>query len=423
MTGVLVLALIDGNNFFVSCERVFDPSLHGRAVVVLSNNDGCVVARSNEAKQLGITMGQPAFELKSLRRRGQVVARSANFRLYADLSRRLFNLVALRVPRLELHSIDEGFADLAGCTDPVALMADLRAEIARGVGLPVAVGIAPTKTLAKLANGLAKKRPGGVLCWRDGAAALAEAGALPVEEIWGVGTRLGRRLRADGLDRIAALAAADPVLMQCRHGVAVARIVWELGGSPCLPLAAGPAWQQSLMVSRSFGTPSAEPDELRRAVATFTVQAGAKLRRLGLRAGQVGVWLVQGSSHRTAFTHSDLQRLERPSDHDRDLLAATLAQTIRLAVAGVPCRKAGVLCTGLIPVAAGQQTSLFDEPARADDGRLAAAVDDINRRHRHAGLLPASVLPRPGTRAAWRSRQAASSGIAPTDWEDLPVAW
>ena len=419
-----MIALADGNNFFVACERVFAPALSGRAVVVLSNNDGCVVSRSNEAKALGVGMGQPAFELKPLLRQGRLIACSANFRLYADLSRRMFAVMEQLAPAVAVHSIDEAFLDLGG--DPAGAVASatlVRQQVARCCGLPVAVGIAPTKTLAKLANGLAKKTTAGVLCWPDAATAHAAAGDLPVEEVWGIGGRLGATLRADGIATVAALAAADPLRLRPRFGVHVARTALELSGSRCLPWLAGPSSPQSLMVSRSFGTPSRARGEMRQAVATFAAQACAKLRRQGQLAAAAGVWLIQGVDHQHARTWQDLRPLPVPSDSEHDLLPHLLRQAEALFRADLPCRKVGVLCTGLVAAAHGRQTSLLAAAAGPDRERLGGVIDAVNHRFRAAGLLPAAALPAPGARAAWRSRQAQASTVAPGDWDGLPVAW
>ncbi len=292
-----MFALVDCNNFYASCERLFAPRLEGRPVVVLSNNDGCVVARSNEAKALGIPMGAPYFTYAERLRQAGAAVFSSNYALYGDLSRRVMQVLAGFAPRIEVYSIDECFLDLAGVRDPTVLGLEIARTVRQWTGIPVAVGIAPTKTLAKLANRLAKKglSPAGpVLDWSrlpDPATVLA---AVPVEDIWGIAKGFGARLRALGIVDAQALRAADPRRLRQRFGVAVERVAWELRGRSCLPLECVAPPRQQVMVSRSFGAALTRPqraagrgDGLRQPRGGETARPGARCPGAdGVRADQ-----------------------------------------------------------------------------------------------------------------------------------------
>ena len=263
-------------------------------MVVLSNNDGCVVARSNEAKALGIPMGAPYFKYAARLRQAGAAVFSSNYALYGDLSRRVMQVLAGFAPRIEVYSIDECFLDLAGVRDPTALGLEIARTVRQWTGIPVAVGIAPTKTLAKLANRLAKKGlgpAGPVLDWSalpDPAAVLA---AVPVEDVWGIASRWGQRLRALGIADARALSAADPRRLRQRFGVVVERVAWELRGRSCLPLECVAPPRKQVMVSRSFGGEVTDLAELRAAVTAFATRAGEKLRAQGLAAQALTVFV------------------------------------------------------------------------------------------------------------------------------------
>jgi DNA polymerase V len=290
-------ALIDANHFYVSCERVFDYALRDRPVVVLSNNDGCCVARSDEAKALGIRMGQPYFQVRDLLTEHQGRALSSNYALYADMSSRLMAVIGQFSPDQEVYSIDEAFlrftpGEAAGLTH---LGQTLRARVLQWTGLPVGVGFGPTKTLAKLANHLAKRHPdfraAGVchLAELPPAAVAGYAAELGVEAVWGIGPRWAARLRQAGLVTVADLGRADPARLQRDFNVVLARTVLELRGVPCLTLEETPPPRQQVIASRSFGAWVTDLGPLREAVASHTARAAATLRRAGLTAGVVQV--------------------------------------------------------------------------------------------------------------------------------------
>jgi DNA polymerase V len=286
------LALVDCNNFYVSCERVFQPELRGRPVVVLSNNDGCVIARSNEAKALGIPMGAPWHLHKARFAQAGVIVRSSNYTLYGDMSSRVMRVLSRFTPDLEIYSIDEAFLGLQGFGDRLESHARaLRAAVLRWTGIPVSVGIAPTKTLAKVANHVAKKeeKHGGAVLLLDEEAQDAALARLELTDLWGVAGRLAARLKAIGINTPLDLKNGDPRLIRERLGVVTMRLALELRGVPCLGLEREIPDRKSIMASRSFGRAITTLAELREAIASYTARAAEKLRRQHLATAHLMV--------------------------------------------------------------------------------------------------------------------------------------
>ncbi len=289
------IALIDGNNFYVSCERVFNPWLRDRPVVVLSNNDGCAVARSNEVKALGVKMGEPWFRLRDLAQQHGIVALSSNYALYADMSQRMMTLLGDFSPSQEVYSIDECFLDLGNQHDVTSIGHAMRLRIANWLGLPVGVGIGPSKTLAKLANHVAKKRPAyagvcnfNIMAGEDLERLMAE---IDVAEVWGVGPRGAEKLRAMGITNVLLLRRADAGQLRKRFSVVMARTVEELNGVSCLSLEMVAPSRQQIQSSRSFGQPVYEQDELAEAVLTFLRRGVRRMRGRGLVTGAIHVFI------------------------------------------------------------------------------------------------------------------------------------
>ena len=293
-----MIALVDANNFYVSCERVFDPRLEGRPVAVLSNNDGCVISRSAECKALGVAMGTPYFKLRAEARAPGLVFRSSNYELYGDLSARIVAVLGQFSADVEPYSIDESFLRFGDRAPPggwAALGAEMRGRVLRWVGIPCGVGFAPTRTLAKIANHVGKKRPDGVFAMPEGAEREALLAALPVEEVWGVGRRLAEKLRRAGVRTAAALAAAPAAFFR-KHGFAVTleRTALELRGlaaTDAEPLERDDP--QSVGVSRMFGRPVARLEELEEAIAAHAAAAAEKLRKSGSVAAGANVFVQE----------------------------------------------------------------------------------------------------------------------------------
>ena len=418
-------ALVDVNNFYVSCERVFNPRLEGVPVVVLSNNDGCVVARSNEAKALGIPMGAPWFQLRDLARRHRVRTLSSNYELYGDMSARVVAILRDFAPDIEVYSIDESFLDVAPVQarhgGGTALGQALRRRIRQWTGLPVCVGLAPTKTLAKLANHLAKRHPefDGVCDWGALSAQEQSAwmGRVGVGEIWGVGRRLTGQLQALGMRSVRDLCLAGRAFLQARFSVVLARVADELRGTSCLDLEAMAEPRQQIIVSRSFGRPVTALAELQEALAMHAARAAEKLRAQRSVAALVLVSL-HARPFRTGERFERAFALPEPTDDTRLLTGAVLAGAGRLFRAGCAYRKAGLLLSGLSARDLCQQ-DLFDRGAGAREraARLMAVMDRINRTYGPDTLRSAaSGLERP-----WHMRSGHRSPRYTTRWEELPV--
>lgn len=418
------LALIDCNNFYASCEQLFQPRLIGRPVVVLSNNDGCVVARSAEAKALGIPMAAPWHTLTALARRHGIVALSSNYALYGDLSARVMKVLAGFSPTQEVYSIDECFLDLAGAQpSPGDCGRRIRDSVKRLVGISVGVGLGPTKTLAKFANHCAKKRPEFVGVCALGELSPSEIDRLlawaPVAEVWGVGGRSSAKLQDLGIHTALDLKRAAPGRIRKSFGVTLERTLRELNGEPCYPLAAGPAARKQILSSRSFGQLLTEFAPLEEAVAAYATRAAEKLRRQGLVAGAVGLF-VQTNPFRVDLPQYQVARnctLE-PTADTRLLAQAALRLLRNLYRPGFAYQKAGVILTELLPEELRQPTLFEDGAARTRSQALMAAMDHINRAYGRGTVK----LGAEGNDPRWAMRSERRTPRYTTRLEELAVA-
>lgn len=290
-------ALADVNSFYASCETLWRPDLRGRPVVVLSNNDGCVVARSKEAKALGLKMGEPYFKIKREFESVGGIAFSSNYELYADMSQRVMAVLEEMAPRVEIYSIDESFLDLTGvrnCTDLETFGRQVRAKVLRDTGLTVGVGIAQTKTLAKLANFAAKKwdgKTGGVVDLSNLERQRKLMGLLPVNEVWGIGRRISKKLNMMGIETVLQLADASTTMIRKHFSVVTERTVRELRGQPCLELEEFAPTKQQIICSRSFGDRITEYDHMHQAICMYATRAAEKLREEHQYCSHVSTWL------------------------------------------------------------------------------------------------------------------------------------
>lgn len=439
-----MFGLVDCNNFYVSCERVFQPRLEGRPVVVLSNNDGCIISRSAEAKALGLQMGAPYFQVKEQLRREQVQVFSSNYTLYGDMSRRVMHYLGASVPGVEIYSIDEAFLDLSGLERYVlpaaggldALARRLREGVRARTGIPTCVGVAPSKTLAKLANRLAKQDAGlGGVLYLDTAERRAWAlGQVAVGDVWGVGRQYAHKLTAAGIDSAADLARVSEAWAR-KHlgGMVGARLVRELQGYPCsgglAPSEDGTLRRQSISCSRTFGRPLREQAFVRGALAAFVARAAEKLRRQGDLAHVMTVFISQSRFGPAAdgaggHSRSAVLTLPLPTSDTRELTARTEQLLARLWEPGAVYTKAGVVLAGLEPPG-GQQLGLFAEPApvAVADGRGAramAALDGLNARFGRGTVQLAAALPtKGGGPAPWQGQAAWRTPAYTTRLEDL----
>ena len=411
-------ALVDCNNFYVSCERVFQPRLEGRPAVVLSNNDGCLISRSAEAKALGLQMGDPYFQVKSLLEQHNVAVFSSNYALYGDMSRRVMWYLSQVAPAVEIYSIDEAFLDLHGMerflVDSLDTFArTVRANVLARTGIPTCVGIAPTKTLAKLANRLAKKRPGmGGVCYLDTDARRRWAlEQVAVEDVWGIGRQYAQKLYAAGISTAAGLASCSEAFAR-RHlgGVVGARLVRELQGFPCQGLAPsedGTLARRSLCYSRTFGRPLSDFPDIVGAVSAFTSRAAEKLRRQGNEAHLMTVFLSKSryGLEPPPYSCSAVLTLPMATSDTVELVRFARAALKRLWQPGNRYTKAGVIFDGLEP--AGQtQLALFEAgPLSKKRTHLMAELDALNRRFGKGTVKLASLVLPPGQgRAPWEGQ-------------------
>jgi len=414
-----VFALVDGNNFYASCERVFQPELRNRPLVVLSNNDGCCIARSAEAKALGIRMAQPIFEVPAEIRR-RLAVRSANFTLYGDMSARVVAILREAAPRVEVYSVDESFLDLRGVRDRVAFAHDLRTKIHRWTGIPNCIGIAPTKTLAKLANRQAK-RGEGVVDLTDAAVRAQVLAEFPVADVWGVGPSYAARLAERGITTAAHLRDAPLDDILSAFGVTLARTVRELQGQSCMELEEVEPDRQQIMVSRSFGQRVEDHAAVGQALATFCIRAAEKLRARGLVAAAMGVFATTDTFRAELRQHHPhrMVNLAVPTSDTRLLLTALRGVLDRRFLReGCGYKKAGIWLTDLARPR-DLQGDLFSPPTAGDD-RLMATMDAINRRFGRGTVGFASSGWQHSPR--WGMRQENLSQRFTTCAAELPIA-
>jgi DNA polymerase V len=413
------IALVDCNNFYASCERLFQPKLRGQAVVVLSNNDGCVIARSNEAKALGIAMGAPWHLNKARFVNDAVIVRSSNYTLYGDLSARVMTVLRTFTPELEMYSIDEAFLNLAGFEDRLDPHArQMRATVLQWTGIPVSVGVAPTKTLAKAANRMAKKQAngGGVCVLMTEADQTRALSALALTDLWGVAGRLAARLAHIGIDTPLKLRDADLSLVRDRLGVVVERLALELRGVPCQSLVQTTPANKSIVASRSFGRPVTLRHELHQAVAAYTERAAEKLRRQGLAVSVVRVFVTTNpfKPHEPQYVASRAVRLPVATADTTRLLAAATVLVDRLWRDGYRYKKAGVELLELV-AADEVQGDLWTAADPSKRQALMAAVDGLNATHGRATVTFAAS----GVRQDWKLRASQRSPHYTTAWADL----
>ena len=438
-TSGIAIVLIDGNNFYASCEAALDPSLRGRPLVVLSNNDGCIVARSAEARALGIAMGTPYFKVRRELEQHGVVVRSSNYALYADMSQRLMRSLEPWVEELEIYSIDEAFGRLhrpapaadwgpgagqGGGGDLLAWGLALRRQVRRQLGLPIAIGIAPSKVLAKLANKLAKKDHAHRGVFDLGA--VADPGPwleqLPVEEVWGIGRKLSRWCRLRGAANARQLRDLASGELRSKAGVVGLRLQQELRGHSCLPLALAPAAKRETCVSRSFSEPIRELGQLRQAIASYLSRAAEKLRRQEQLTDTVTVFVRSSPFNGSQFyANAATVTLPLASQDTAVLLAAALPLAALLFKAHKPLQKAGVLLQNLQPTSQLQHSLLAPLPEQEQQRRelLLATIDGLNRRYGSGTVAWAAC----GLRPAWAMKRQRLSYAATTRLAAIPLAW
>jgi DNA polymerase V len=416
------LALVDCNNFYVSCERVFRPDLKAVPVVVLSNNDGCAVSRSNEAKALGIRMGQPWFECKALADTHGIIALSSNYALYADMSNRVMSILSGYSPRHEVYSIDECFVDLTGTPKLRDASYQMRERVMQWTGIPVCVGIGPTKTLAKLANHIAKKHPRskGVFNFNDLSEVQQEKllSQIEVSEVWGVGRRISTRLAAHGIYTVQDLRIAHIATLRAEFGVVIEKTQRELQGTVCVDLQEVVPDKQQIISSRSFGNTVTDLAVLKDAMSTFVANACVKLRAQGSHAALLQVFLHTNRFRKDQPQYNPCITVPLPQPTNDSLVVNRWADHLvgRMFKPGYAYKKAGVMLGDISPV--GRYQTDWLEPAQATDTRLMNTLDKLNQRYGR-GTVKVSTQ---GAHAGWQMRQERKSPDYTTNWGALPQA-
>lgn len=428
-------ALVDGSNFYVSCERVFQSRLEGVPVVVLSNNDGCAVARSNEAKALGIAMGAPWFKIKHFVETEGLVGLSANFALYGDLSDRMMRLAAAMGPSQEIYSIDESFIGLAGVPgDLVERGHKIRGRILQGIGIPTGIGIGSTKTRAKLANHIAKtaeRKPGSYPEQLAQVCNLEAMGKSELEvvmastgvgEVWGVGRQIGKQLVDGGIESVLDLVRMDVGTIRRRWSVVLERTVLELQGVSCIEMEQAPPPKQQIACTRSFGHQVTSLQHLAEALTEFASRAAVKLRKQSSQAGQVLVF-IRTSPFRQCpqYSRSVTVPLRRPSADTAPIVQAALRGLQAIYREGFNYSKAGVMLLDLQGASHRQGELDLEGDTGRDRSSLMLAMDQLNDRYgRGTVLLGSAGLA--GDKRMWAMKQERRTPGYTTRWADIPTA-
>lgn len=417
-----MFALVDVNNFYTSCETVFRPDLIGKPIVVVSNNDGCIISRSAEAKALGIKMGEPYFKIKNELNRMRVHVFSSNYALYADLSQRVMSTLSEISPAVEIYSIDEAFITLSGMQRYLSLEAcgrEMRQQVCRNTGLVVGVGIAPTKTLAKLANYAAKRwtKTGGVVDLSDPERQRKLLPLVPVEEVWGVGRRIGRKLNAMGIESAQQLAECSSWVIRKQFNVVLERTARELRGEPCLAIEEFAPTKQQIVCSRSFGYRVTEYGDMHQAVCAYAERAAAKLRQERQYCRFIGVFVSTSPHGEGAYYHNQLScRLFTPSNDTRDIIRVAIEALNRIWVNGHHYIKAGVMLGDFFSQGIAQ-LNLFDEyQPQANSAALMNVIDSLNQSGKGKIWFAGQ-----GIEKGWSMKREMLSPAYTTRFHELPV--
>lgn len=414
-------ALVDCNCFYVSCERLFRPDLKHKPVVVLSNNDGCVVARSPEAKALGIKMAIPFFQVREYVERGELYVFSSNYALYADLSARVMNVLEMLAPQVEVYSIDEAFLNLEGVaavTDMNSLGQQLKNEVYNWVGIPVGVGIAPTKTLAKLANYAAKHYPkaGGVVDLTDLRWQQRLLQKTPVAEVWGIGRRNLEKLKAENIHTAADLAASDPETMRRRYSVVMERTVLELRGISCFAFDEQPQPKQQVLCSRTFSSRITQLQPLQEAIREYAVRAAEKLRAEKRLARHISIYIRTNpnAAFEVKYSNAISTRLPSPTNDSRIIMKVAVQLLQKIYRDGFRYMKAGVVLNDLQPEDNYQADMFAPDLCSPKALQLMRTLDQINQRFQ--GSLNFAGQ---GMEQNWAMKRQYLSPRYTTDWAEL----
>jgi DNA polymerase V len=404
-----MIALVDCNNFYVSCERLVDPTLKDVPVVVLSNNDGVVISRSNEVKAMGVGMAGPAYQYRDLFKKNGVRVFSANFNLYMQISEQVMSAVREYSPSVEVYSVDEAFLDLGGLEwkNPSAYLALLREFILNDVGIPVSVGIAESKTLTKVASEFAKKDPSlnGVMNMYGDPKRNEYLAKLPVGDLWGVGRQFAKLLEEEQITNALELVEKPDLWVLNRLHIGGLKMVWELRGIPCIPFEANLPPPKQIMRSRSFGKYVETLGELKEAAAHFMSTAAESLRSHGLVAGVAGVFLHANRfnpNEEERYSNSASSALLQPTSHTPTLIAHIEPLLEKIFKGGIRYQKLGIILTELKKADTMQLTLTYEDGSQAKEEAVMRALDTINAKYKENHLVR---LAAEGTKFDWASKQ------------------
>jgi DNA polymerase V len=413
--------LVDCNNFFASCERLFRPELEGKPVVILSNNDGCIISRSNEAKAFGVKMGVPYFEARDIIKKNNIHVFSSNYALYGDISQRVMRTLALFAPEIEIYSIDEAFLHLEGISEEQLppFTKQLREKVVQWTGMPISIGVAPTKTLAKVANHVAKKYKGykGVFCMDTEERTSKVLQATTVGDVWGIGRNLKVKLENKGIFTALQLRDINDFTIRKIMGVTGERMVKELRGIPCLGPQSVPTTKNGITTSRSFGKVVETYIEMEEAVATYTTRCAEKLRKQKSAARLISVYLSTNRfKDEEQYRNYQVVELPTPTNNSGELIQYAIKALKMIYRKDLRYKKAGIIVMGLIPEDT-VQMDIFDVKDRVKAKKISEVMDRLNARMGFGSIAPA-ILP---TKTSWMMRSEMRSPGYTTKWEDLPV--
>lgn len=408
-----LIALVDCNNFYVSCERVFNPKLISKPVIVLSNNDGCIIARSQEAKNLGIAMGSPLFENLPLLKKNGIISCSSNYTLYGDMSRRVMETLRLFTPDLQIYSIDEAFLSLDS-NDAEKICRQAKQTVLQYTGIPTSIGIGQTKTLAKIANHIAKKETGYF--------SIAEPDIqerimknLPVEEIWGIGKQIAQFLYNQGIKTAWQLRNAEDAWIRKNLSVVILRTAWELRGIPCLSLEELPADKKSIVSSKSFGKEVIKLEELFEALTAYTARAAEKLRRQKSLTTHIGVFIESKRNFETGIYANQISAvLPQPTAFTPILIEQGKSLMKKIFREGLKYKKVGVFLAGLVPEKS-FQLDLFERKDHDKQQALMKLMDQMNSCLGKGAIRFAAE----GSLQPWKMKQSKLSPRFTTRWSEL----
>jgi len=417
-----MIALIDCNNFFASCEQVFQPQLAGKPLVVLSNNDGNVIARSSEAKKLGIGMGVLAGSVREFVRNHELQIRSSNYALYGDMSSRIMDILEELLPKIERYSIDEAFADVSGLSRErlVELFRFVRHRVQRHTGIQVSIGVARTKTLAKAANRLAKRHPelAGVCVGMETESFGKTLEQMETRDVWGIGGKISKKLSGFGIDNAKQLRDADPVWIKKQFSVVLMRTVLELRGESCLKLEEPEESRKSLMCGRSFGKPLKELEDIRPALTHFVQNAVTRLWKYKQATSAITVYLSTNRFRKNITQRSVCASVElEVTNNLMQLNAAAQRALEQIFESGFEYHKVGVLLHDFISVKNIPATLFETETSIQASQQLMGAVKKINQKFGRYTVASASV----SGSSDWRARSKSRSPAFTTCWNELPL--